>query len=70
MIRAVSGVEVLEDRPVVPEKCALMLYYASPGESLWQIAKAHNTGLALLQEENGLDDLILDSERMLLIPRL
>lgn len=70
VISAVSGVEVLEDRPVVPEKCALTLYYAAPGESLWQIAKAHNTGLALLQEENGMDDLILDSERMLLIPRL
>ncbi len=69
-VRAVSDVEVLEDRPAARESCALTLYYASAGESLWQIAKSHNTGMALLQEENALEDILLDSDCMLLIPRL
>ena len=69
-LRTVSGAEVFEDSPIPPVDCALTLYYASAGESLWQIAKSHNTGMALLMAENALDERILDSDRMLLIPRL
>ena len=69
-LRVVSGVDVFEDSPIPPADCALTLYYASAGENLWQIAKSHNTGLSLLMAENALDGLILDSDRMLLIPRL
>lgn len=69
-LRAVSDVEVLEDKPLPPADCALTLYFAGAGESLWQIAKAHNTAMALLQEENALDGTMLDSGQMLLIPKL
>ena len=69
-VRAVSSVEVYEDSPVTPERCALTLYYAAAGESLWDIAKRHNTGMELLRSENTLDEIILDSDQMLLIPKL
>lgn len=69
-VRAVSSVEVYEDSPVPPEKCALTLYYASAGESLWDIAKRYNTGMRLLKAENGLESAVLESDRMLMIPKL
>jgi hypothetical protein len=67
--KAVSGVEVLEDKPVKPENCSLMLYYAAQGEDLWEIAKAHNTALDSLLKENQVEELTLDSPQMLLIPK-
>ncbi len=68
--RAVSGVEVLEDKPVAQDNCALTLYYASQGENLWEIAKAHNTGLEPMLRENSLEGVTLDSAQMLLIPKV
>lgn len=68
--RAVTGVEVFEDKPIPRESCALTLYYAASGEKLWDIAKAHNTGLNALLTENSLEDITLDSPQMLLIPRI
>ncbi len=68
--KAVSGVEIFEDRPIPPDDCALTLYYASAGEELWNIAKSHNTKLRLLTEENGLEQTTLDADKMLLIPKL
>ena len=67
--KAVSGVEVLEDKPVKPDNCSLMLYYAAQGENLWEIAKAHNTALDSLLKENQVEELTLDSPQMLLIPK-
>ena len=68
--KAVSSVEIFDDKPIPPDSCALTLYYASEGESLWNIAKKHNTGLDLLMSENELENTVLDSDRMLLIPKL
>lgn len=67
---AVKQIEVLEDRPVPAESCALTLYYAKSGESLWNIAKSHHTRLDMLLSENNEESIILDSPRMLLIPRI
>lgn len=69
-IRAVSDVEIFDDRPVKPEECALTLYFAQPGESLWEIAKSHNTALDKLIEENSAAAQNEDISRMLLIPRV
>ena len=67
---AVTGVELLEDKPIAPDDCALTLYFASAGESLWDIAKSHNTKMELLLSENAPAEPVLDSDRMLLIPKL
>ena len=68
--KAVSSVEIFDDKPVKPDVCALTLYYASEGESLWEIAKKHNTCLELLMSENELENSVLGSDQMLLIPKL
>lgn len=69
-LRAVCGIELFEDKPIVSDNCALTLYFAKQGENLWDIAKAHNTRLDLLLAENSAENLTLDSSQMLLIPRI
>ena len=68
--KAVSEVDVFEDKPISADNCALTLYFASAGEELWDIAKAHNTRLDALLSENELSDMKLDSAKMLLIPKI
>ena len=50
------------------ERCALCIYYADPGESVWNIAKQYHSDLTAVMEENGLDQDILPQRTMLLIP--
>lgn len=69
-IKAVSSMELFEDKPITPDECALTLYFAKQGESLWDIAKAHNTRLNLLLSENSSENITLDSSQMLLIPKI
>ncbi len=69
-MQTVSDIEIFEDRPIQPESCALTLYFADKGENLWNISKSHNTKLDLLKCENSLDELVLDSPQMLLVPRI
>ncbi len=47
---------------------ALHLYYASKGESIWNIAKRFNTSMTAVMEENSLDTENLPEDTMLLIP--
>lgn len=68
--RALRNVTVLHDKPLEGDDCALSLYYASQGESLWRIAKEHRTKLSLLLEENEAADDVLASDCMLLIPKI
>ncbi len=70
VMKAVSDVEIFEDKPIAPEKFALTLYFAKRGENLWSIAKSHNTRLDMLKTENSLDDMVLCNAQMLLVPRI
>lgn len=47
---------------------ALTIYYASSGESIWDIAKQYGTTVDKIQDENEIDFEILDSDRAILIP--
>lgn len=69
-VKAVSSMELFEDKLTAGDDCALTLYYAKQGESLWDIAKAHNTRLNLLLSENSSENITLDSSQMLLIPKI
>ena len=69
-VRAVEDVDVYEDKPIKADSCALTLYFAEKGEMLWDIAKAHNTRLDLLIEENNAEKQVVDAPCMLLIPRV
>lgn len=57
-----------EDKKIQKDNCALTLYFAEKGESLWDIAKEYNTKQQSIFEENSLEKDILDSSKMLLIP--
>ena len=47
---------------------ALTIYYASSGETIWDIAKQYGTTVEKIQDENEIDFEILDSDRAILIP--
>lgn len=66
--KAVGDVIIDREKPLAKDDCALTLYFASQGESLWQIAKEHRTALSLLEQENEPVDEVLPEDRMLLIP--
>lgn len=49
-------------------KAALTVYYASKGESLFEIGKRYNVSESILREENEIDYEILPEKRRLIIP--
>lgn len=54
--------------PLENRENSLVLYYASKGEKIFDIAMRYHTDTSLIMTENGLSDLYLDSEKMLIIP--
>ncbi|MBP0979576.1 MAG: DUF3794 domain-containing protein [Oscillospiraceae bacterium] len=51
------------------EDDSLIVYYASPGESVWDLAKKYNTSIsAILDENENLENNIITEKRILLIP--
>ena len=48
----------------------LIIYYADPGESVWDIAKHYNTSANAIWIENGIEQDLLPAKQMLMIPIL
>lgn len=69
-ITPVVGISVKEDCIKKPCRTALTLYYPSENESVWNIAKRYNTTVSAIIDENQLADGVIESGRMLLIPRM
>lgn len=69
---AVTGMEADESQPFskteADQKCALKIYFANGGESLWEIAKSCHTSMEAVMEENGLAADVLPDDTMLLVP--
>ncbi len=65
---AVTSVTMNEDAPFPNEKAALKIYFASSGESVWEVAKACHTSMDAVMEENALNGEVLDKDTMLLVP--
>ena len=68
-------ITVDETKPIQREDdCSLTIYYADPGETLWDIAKRYHTGMQSVMEANAQIELSEDSSisgrEMLLIPIL
>ena len=58
-----------DDQPVGKDpQAALILYYASAGEELWDIARSYCTSMARIKEENELVQDVVEQTGMLLIP--
>lgn len=64
----ITSVTADEENKIKKNTCALTLYYAEKGEKLWDIAKEYSTAMQKLIEENSLENDVLDSSKMLLIP--
>ena len=65
-----SNIEVDESQPKNrADRDSLIVYYAQPGEDVWELAKEYNTSSsAILVENEGLEEGIIKENRMLLIP--
>ncbi len=66
--KILNKLTVFEDKPKKDGSAALTLYYTDKGESLWDIARSHNTTVRLIMEENGLKTESVKENTMLLIP--
>ena len=69
---AVAELSADESAPyVLPEsmhRCSLKAYFASAGESVWEIAKQQHTSVHALRDENRLEGDCLEEDALLLIP--
>lgn len=67
-IKTVSSINVDENKKLPKKNCALTLYYAQAGESVWEIAKLYKTKKNQIISENLLTTEELAEPSMLLIP--
>ena len=68
-INAVDSFEAFEDKPRKKDPAAVILYYAEPGEQLWDIAKRYGVDCAKIAAENELATETLAERTMLVIPK-
>lgn len=66
-LEIITGMSLDEAAPG-QSKSALTIYFTDGEESLWDIARAHNTTVQALAEENGLSGETTGQLKMLLIP--
>ncbi|MDR1467378.1 MAG: DUF3794 domain-containing protein [Oscillospiraceae bacterium] len=64
----VVDVLIDEEKPKEKDSAALTIYYADAGESIWDIACSHNTSIDDIKCQNDVQDDVLASDTMLLIP--
>lgn len=67
--RAVASVTADETRPAALDRsAALCLYFADPGENLWDIAREYRTSMDAIRTENAISGDRVENRGMLLIP--
>ena len=67
--RAVASVTADETRPAALDRsAALCLYFADPGENLWDIAREYRTSTDAIRTENAISGDRVENRGMLLIP--
>ncbi len=68
-VRAIVGVDTRDDQLRMRDRtAALTIYYADPGEHLWDIARQYCTSVEALRLENEMTEDEIPERRMLLIP--
>ncbi len=69
VINAIDEITINEESPKKKDtEYALRLYFAEPGESVWEIAKRYNTSAEKIAAENGLEEGAAAVSGMILIP--
>ena len=66
--KILKSLTVFKDKPKKSDGAALTVYFTDKGESLWDIARSHNTTVKLIMEENGLESESVKENTMLMIP--
>ena len=64
----VQGVCLKEDQPYPKTRAGALLYYAQPGESLWEIGKSCHTSPELIRQENDSVSEVVTSPCVLMVP--
>ena len=54
--------------PITNDGASLIVYYANPHESLWDIAKKYHTSINAVKQENDISEEKTSQKGMLLIP--
>ncbi len=66
---ALNACSIDENKKVEREAAAMVLYYAEPGEEVWNIAKNHRTPVDGIVSENNLSEYVISGRRMIVIPK-
>lgn len=69
-LRVCTDIEPDEARPKSQSGSTLTVYFASPGENLWNIAESYNTTVDAIREENELTQDVIAEKTMLMIPKI
>ncbi|MBQ8622997.1 MAG: DUF3794 domain-containing protein [Oscillospiraceae bacterium] len=68
-IEYIESIVIDESSPIEGENdCALKLYFAQAGESMWDIAKRCHASVTAISDENEIDGDMITSDGMILIP--
>lgn len=66
---SITDIFVDEEKPKEKDKkTAITLYYAEPGEELWNIARRYCTSVEKIKAENDIEEDNLQDRNMLFIP--
>lgn len=67
----IRNIDLDESNPKHYEiNCAVKMYFADPGEDIWEIAKKYSTSITAIMEENQFTDEKISERCMMLIPML
>lgn len=66
--KIISDIEKCEKPKIRPISCALVVYFADAGESLWEIGKKYNSDIEEIKEFNNIESDIVSEKKKLLIP--
>ncbi len=64
----VQDITLRQEEAYTPGRAAIRLYYAQPGERVWDIARECHTSPEGIMQENGLSEDVLHDKRMLVVP--
>ena len=66
---AVTDISVDYEKPAArPDDCAMTVYFASVGESVWEIASRYLADIEEIKEINDISEDILSIDKMILVP--
>lgn len=69
-IPVVTGLTLGESRQPAADRSAMTIYFAAPGENVWDIARRYRSSVEEICQINDIRDQILPDSRMILVPMI